>query len=276
MAKVYDCFSFFNELDLLEIRLNELNDVVDVFVLVEATRTFQNKPKDLIFEKNKERFARFLPKIRHVVVDKYPTFFTRFRRTKTWDFERNQRDFVSKGLTDCQPDDLILLSDVDEIPRKEAIEKAKSLPYLKVFRQKMFYYYVNCFVYDYNEPIEYCAEGYMPWHGSIAVHYKDFTNFEDLRTSRNQKKTKRSFIENGGWHYSWLGGVDRVLQKLDAYSHQEHNTEANRSPERIRELISSGGDLFGTGIKTKIVDPLADCPDYLRTHLQNYPDFVLK
>lgn len=276
MAKVYDCFSFFNELDLLEVRLNYLNDCVDYFVIVEASRTFQNKPKELIFEKNKARFEKFLPKIRHIVVDKYPTFFTRFRRPKTWDFERNQRDFIKFGLTDCQPDDLILLSDVDEIPKPKAIEAAKSLPDLKVFQQKMFNYFINCFVYDYNEPIPYIAEGYMPWHGSIAVHYKDFTNFEDLRTSRNQAKTKRSFIKDGGWHYSWLGGVDRILEKLEAYSHVENNKAENKSPERIRQLITSGSDLFGSGLKTKIVDPFEDCPEYLKNNIDKYPDFILK
>lgn len=276
MAKVYDCFSFFNELELLEVRLNELNDVVDVFVLVEATRSFQNKEKPLIFAENKERFAKFLPKIRHIVVDEYPSFFRRFRKPKTWDYERNQRDFVKKGLTDAQPEDLILLSDVDEFPRKEKIELAKSLPHLKVFQQKMFYYFLNCFVENYDEPIEMAKEGYKPWHGSIAVHFKDFTNFEDLRTSRNQKKTKRSLIENGGWHYSWLGGVDRILTKLDAYSHQEFNKAEYKNPARIRELISSGADLFGKNVKTVMVDPTADCPKYLKDNIDKYQQFILK
>ncbi|HZX73462.1 MAG TPA: hypothetical protein VFE57_03515, partial [Cyclobacteriaceae bacterium] len=81
---VVDCFTFFNELDLLEIRLNILNETVDRFVLVEATRTFQNNPKPLYFNENKKRFEAFLPKITHIIVDDYPWFFFKSKRAIAW------------------------------------------------------------------------------------------------------------------------------------------------------------------------------------------------
>lgn len=95
---VYDCFPFFNELDLLELRLRELSPVVDKFVLVEATRTFQKKEKPLVFEENKNRFSSFLDKIEHIVVGKFPGFFYKFRVPNAWDYENFQRDQISIGL----------------------------------------------------------------------------------------------------------------------------------------------------------------------------------
>lgn len=278
MSKIYDCFSFFNELDLLEIRLNELDSVVDHFVLMEATKTFQGKPKPLYFEQNKERFAKFLPKIIHVVVDDFPTFWTRFRTPKTWDFERNQRNHAIKALKNCAPDDVIILGDIDEIPVPEKVLEFKDKPGLKVFRQRLYWYFLNCFVADYNEPIALSADGtYKPWHGTVMVHFKDYTNFEDLRTARNSPKTKnRILIEEGGWHYSWLGGVEKVLQKLEAYSHKENNRAEMKDPAFIKKSIESGADIFGMGIKTQIVDPNFKAPKYLVKNMDKFSGYVLK
>lgn len=275
MAKTYDCFSFFNELDLLEIRLNELDSIVDTFVLVEATRTFQNKEKPLYFENNKQRFEKFLPKIKHVVVNDYPGFFRRFRKPTAWDFERNQRDHVSWGLKDCSPDDLIILSDIDEIPRPEKVLEFKNQKGLRVFEQKMYYYFLNCLVQDYDEPIP-MVDGYKPWRGSIMLNYSDFTNFEDLRTSRNQSSTAKTLIPDGGWHYSWLGGVEAVLKKIEAYAHSEHNTSRHKDPAEIKRLITSGQDLFGKNVKTLISTLPEDSPKYILKNKDKFKSFILE
>ena len=107
--KVYDCFPFFNELDVLEIRLQELWDVVDIFVLAESNMSHSGKPKEYIFENNKERFAKYLSKIRRVAVEDMP-------ETKdSWVREKYQRWSLIKGLTDVAPEDIIITSDLDEI-----------------------------------------------------------------------------------------------------------------------------------------------------------------
>src|SRR4051812_5983866 len=99
---IYDCFTFFNELDLLEIRLNELDPVVDKFVLVEATKTHQGKEKPLYFTMNKSRYEKFLPKIIHVVVDTYPDY----EGQSAWLLEHHQRNMIMKGLEGCSPADV--------------------------------------------------------------------------------------------------------------------------------------------------------------------------
>jgi len=95
---VYDCFTFFNELDLLELRLHELSHVVDHFVLVEATHTHSNQPKLLYFEENKDRFREFLPKIIHIVVDDSPQ-----NPEDRWAWDSFQRDAIMRGIKDCKP-----------------------------------------------------------------------------------------------------------------------------------------------------------------------------
>jgi beta-1,4-mannosyl-glycoprotein beta-1,4-N-acetylglucosaminyltransferase len=130
--RVYDCFTFYDELDLLELRLAELAEVVDRFVLVEAKRTFQGNPKPLVFEQAKGRFAKWSAKIEHVIVD-FPTPLPRLShksrsktnkvRAEAWDREFYQRNQIMRGLSDARPDDIVIVSDSDEILRREIIEK---------------------------------------------------------------------------------------------------------------------------------------------------------
>src|SRR5262249_27168436 len=108
MPRVFDCFPFFNEFDLLEIRLNELSDVVDYFVIAEAKRTFSGNPKPLYFRENRARFSKFLDRIVHITVENVPQ-----RMDSSWGRQTYQRDALQRGLARAQPDDLILLSDVD-------------------------------------------------------------------------------------------------------------------------------------------------------------------
>lgn len=275
MALVYDCFPFFNELELLEIRLNELDSVVDKFVLVEATRNFQKKEKPLIFEQNKKKFEKFLPKIEHIVVDKYPNFFTHFRVPKTWDYENHQRDQVKLGLRSCQPEDVIILSDIDEIPKPEAILKYKDEKGIKVFQHKMYWYFLDNFIVDYDEPVKLAVEGYKPWHGAVMCHYQDFSSFKKLRGIKNREDLGLTFIPDGGWHYSWLGGVDKIITKMEAYAHKEHNKDEYKDPKRIVELLKNGGDLFGRNVKTQLVDPFSEAPKYLQLNAAKFKHLTL-
>ena len=139
MPRVFDCFTFFNELDLLEIRLNELDAVVDRFVLAEAPLTFRGKPKPLHFAQNRDRFARFLPKIEHVVVEDLPTGG---RDTPNGYFktERFQRNALMRGLGTAAEDDFVVLSDVDEIPRAGAVAAILSTPGRRVHALQMRFY----------------------------------------------------------------------------------------------------------------------------------------
>ena len=116
---VYDCIPFFNELDILNLRLHVLNSYVDKFIIEEATVTFSGEPKELCFEKNKEMFREFLPKIEYIVVDNSPVNTTTHLRDK---FQKNA---LEKGLADAGENDMILLSDVDEIPNPRVLQELK-------------------------------------------------------------------------------------------------------------------------------------------------------
>ena len=117
--KVYDCFTFFNELDVLEIRLQEMWDTTDYFVIAESNLSHSGKPKDYILLDNWDRFKPYADKIRRIQVDDMP-------ETKdSWVRERFQRKSIDRGLTDMNPEDLVIVSDMDEVPRAEAVEMVK-------------------------------------------------------------------------------------------------------------------------------------------------------
>ena len=136
---VYDCFQFFNELDILKIRLNVLAPVVDRFVISEATETFSGIKKPLYYEENKELFAAFQDRIIHVVVDDTPQGDTHYRDT----FQKNA---VTRGLKDCTDDDIVIFSDLDEIPNPDKIREILQdfqADRIYHFAQRLFYCYLN-------------------------------------------------------------------------------------------------------------------------------------
>ena len=116
MNKIYDCFTFYNELDLLELRLTELYDFVDHFVLVEADTTYTSVPKPFYYEENKQRYARWADKIIHIKVTDMP------HSPDAWVNDIFQRNQIARGIADAAPEDLIMICDLDEIVRQEAVE----------------------------------------------------------------------------------------------------------------------------------------------------------
>lgn len=283
---IYDCFTFFNELDLLEIRLNTLNSIVDKFVLVEATLTHQGKPKPLYFEENKAKFESFSHKIIHVIVDKYPEN----TNNDAWIFERYQRNMIKEGLKNCKPDDVVIVSDIDEIPNPSKIIEYKDIKGIKVFKQKMYYYFLNC-MNATNKNYE--------WYGPIMINYFDFTNVQDLREisikmmgyylrkfpynariiwwkffNLDIKGKKVVAISNGGWHFSYLGGVEKILKKLEAFAHTEYNKSDYKDPKKIEEAINNGQDIFGRGFKYEYTKVDSTYPEYIVNNMTKYAHLI--
>jgi len=246
---IYDCFAFFNELDLLEIRLHELNDVVDRFVLVEATRTFQKKEKPLYFQENKERFAAFLPKIEHIVVDKYPTFFKKFRVPTLWDYDNHQKEQILQGLKNAKPTDTIIVSDLDEIPKAFAVAECASLPGLKIFEQRLYYYYLNCQCNHFNTDgkvftAQYNRNNIGYWKGSVMCQRKDIKTIKATRNFRDENSPRHITIEDGGWHFTYLGGINKIIEKLEAYAHNEHNHDELKNRAFVQQSLEEGKSIF--------------------------------
>jgi beta-1,4-mannosyl-glycoprotein beta-1,4-N-acetylglucosaminyltransferase len=245
---LYDCFTFFNELDILEIRLNVLKDVVDKFVLVEATLTHQGKPKPLYFADNKARYKEFEDKIIHIVIDKYPPY----EGKSAWTLERYQRDMIAKGWDNCKEDDVILVSDVDEIPNPETIKAYQGKPGVFVLRQNMYYYFINC--------LNVSNSRNFKWDGTVMCKFKYHLKPMDLRKiiyiqpgTYHERFLPRIYtkyllwrwqlihlkkvkcIDNGGWHFSYLGGVQMIIKKVESFAHAEYNKDEYKDPKKIEE-----------------------------------------
>lgn len=278
-------FPFFNELELLEIRLNELNDVVDIFVLAEATTTFQKKPKELVFENNKQRFEKFLPKIRHIVVDELPGFFYKWRRPSAWDVSDFQKGQVVRGLFDATgsqpaPGDTLIFSDVDEIPKASAVRERIGKPGITVFEQRLYAYYLNNICTDYDTHghtcvAQYNRDGLGWWRGSVMMDYASFKkigrSIKKMRLLHDRPEPEVRVMRDAGWHFTSMGDAERIALKLESYEHSEANTDETKNPEAMRRRISEGKSIFLDNNSLHKLMPLDDTfPEYLRRNPQKF------
>lgn len=272
---IYDCFTFFNELDLLEIRLNVLNDVVDKFVLVEATKAHSGKDKPLYFNENKARYKAFEHKIIHIIVDDYP------EATSPWAYENHQRNAILRGLAQAQPDDAILISDMDEIPEPSLVRAHARTKEIVLFIQKLFYYYLNYLnVSSPDWPLGTKLFPYAYFLGDDSKLSFSYTEFLLPEINKGVTPTKMRFVENvtvvrgAGWHFSYLGGTEAIIKKIQSTAHQEFNKEKNRDPKEILEQIRSGKDIFGRGDRFFGIPIDEQYPPYIRDHQAQYQHLI--
>lgn len=191
-----DSFTFFNELDLLELRLELLYPVVDKFILVEATKTQTKLKKALHFELNKKRYEKYLDKIIHVIVEDEP-------EAGGWAMENFQRNCITRGLKGIADNELIMMSDLDEIPNPKFVQQAVLNQWVRfTFNMRHFCYYANLEAKE------------RSWNGSIFTTVGSFK----INTPQGYRNVKDSLPNavNSGWHFSWLGGPEKVHKKLRA------------------------------------------------------------
>lgn len=278
---VYDCFQFFNELDILKLRLHVMSPVVDKFVISEATETFSGKPKPLYYEENKDMFAEFADKIIHVVVEDTPAGYTHDRDT----FQKNA---VGRGLVDCKDDDIIIFSDLDEIPNPEKIKEIlKDFDTTKIyhFAQRMFYCYLNMEEVSGNL-LSYAGEfegvEKKQWIGSKMCTY-GLMKDQDLQTGElrfPERKECGIRVADGGWHFGYMGGHGeknarkRVEEKVRSAAHQELNKAEILSS--VVDNLKDGKDMFGRDAAFKPVKIDETYPEYLRTHQKEYDFLIMK
>jgi hypothetical protein len=254
--QVFDCFTFFNELDLLEVRLEELNSAVDWFVLVEAGRTFSNKPKPFVFKENARRFAKFLHKIIPISLALLP------ERGSTWSLEAFQRDAILLGLTQCGPDDYVLISDLDEIPRARTVhELATSGWDAGVLSMPTYYYKFNC----------------KNMAGEVSQPLTVFTKRRLLTTPQEARGTRFGlpWIPNAGWHFSYLGNETKIREKIDAFSHQELNTPEFTDPRKLTARVHGARDLFERpGYRWEFVPLDETFPRFVRENQERFAHLI--
>lgn len=248
MAKVFDCFPFFNELDLLEIRLNILDPYVDYFVLMESPQTFSGKPKPLHFQEIRERlrFEKWWNKIRVV---EYPAndFEDSFKRAFA------QKESLKEVLNILAKDeDIIYYGDVDEVWTPQDIKDDK----VYNLEQLNYCYYLN------NRSSE-------RWVGTIVGKWGTIKT----NTLAHWRATHTNELPNGGWHFTNMGGADQIRKKLEAYDHQEFNLDGIKSD--IENKILNGQDYVGRshdwlGNPFEMWIEEVDLPQYLKDNKDKY------
>lgn len=238
MTKIYDCFTFFNELDLLELRFEELYDYVDYFVLVEGNRTFQNNPKPFYFEENENRFVKYSDKIIHVKVVDMP------EHTDAWGREEHQRNLIRLGLKDANDNDIVIVSDLDEIIRPSTVDSLRNddANIIWGMRMPLFYFRIN-------HMLTTTDSTYTTW--AMACRRKFFTTAEELRKQRfmlnsfqyNHNQGGVRMCEHAGWQFSYFGDIDFAQAKIQSFAHVETNRPEVLACLDIDRSIANGDGL---------------------------------
>ncbi len=274
-AKIYDCFTFFNELDLLQIRFAELYDSVDHFVIVESPTTFTGKNKPLYFAENSQRFAEYKDKIIHIVIDDFPALCGE-RLKDHWMREEFSRNAILQGLHDCQDNDIIIISDLDEIPSAKAVAqiaqyqaKLVSLPLWHKSKLKDEKYvcdlYMRLLMYQMNR------ENFLGWWGgSKAAPYWVVKKHTPWGMKMFHHYYHPHKIFDAGWHFNTMGGKEKALYKWlnTGPLYDDNEKELNR--------IGSESSLLEQSFQQQISDntklvPIDDgYPQYFLDHLDYF------
>jgi beta-1,4-mannosyl-glycoprotein beta-1,4-N-acetylglucosaminyltransferase len=226
--RIFDCFPFFNEFELLRIRLHELSPFVSKFLLVEAPESFTGNPKPLWFKERAGEFAEFSSQI--VATVSAPAVNPR----DPWDRESNQRNWLSRMLTDVgvEENDLILSCDVDEIPRGQDFEALWDRPRRKKpfmqFWMDQYYFFMN-------------LKGSRAWPGSVVISAKSFAeNYKNDHHVLRIGRRHGDVVRTGGWHFSFMGGIEKAILKYKSYSHFGQTTDEMRDPKALAKWINQG------------------------------------
>ena len=273
---IYDCIPFFNELDILKLRMQILSPYVDKFVLEESTVTFSGEPKEMIFAKNRDMFREFEDKILYVAVDNSPmSGVTTHERDK---FQKNQ---LIRAMTEAKPDDIVIFSDVDEIPNPKVLQKiVQNFDQEKIYHlaQRMFYCFLNMEEVSGNLLSitgEFQGVDRKQWLGTKICCFKNLPKEGIVFLREVSPKDPRSVrVPDGGWHFGYMGGdgerdvAKRIGIKVQAAAHQEYN-KSRYLNEAVDRLLC-GEDIFDRNAKFIRV-PIDDSyPEFLREHQEEY------
>ena len=294
--KIFDCFMYFDEEVVLDLRLNTLNEYVDYFVIVESIFTHKGDKRELCF--NHKKFEKFKDKIIYLIYDEQPNNIEKISSTdneneksRKYIFnaylrENAQRNYIFKGLYHADPNDIILVSDVDEIPNLEKINFNKISEKLILFNQGMFYYKFNLKLPNFI------------WTGTKACKKKNLLSPQWLRNIKDKKypfyrvdtllsKTKYTnirFIVEGGWHFTNIKTAEEIRNKLKSYLHHREFDVDPISIEDINKIINGKiaiydlnvdkrSNKFGNGKKLENHE-INSLPKYLQNNSEKYKEWI--
>ena len=294
--KIYDCFMYFDEDVILDLRLNILNPFIDYFVIVESTFNHKGEKRKLKFDINK--YKKFENKIIYLIFDKEPSSIEKVFDTdnegevsrklilNAASRENGQRNFISKGLERANEKDLILISDVDEIPNLEKINWNNLKDQIVLFKQDMFYYKLNLRLPD------------LIWSGSKACRKKYLKSPQWLRNVKDKKYSffrldtlfsekkyiNIKFINNGGWHFSNIKTAAEIEYKLKSYLHHREFDLNPMSESEIEDIIKNKQAIYDLNVDKKInkigsgnklvEHPLNKLPSYILENIDKYKDWI--
>jgi len=294
--KIYDCFMYFDEEIVVDVRLNTLNDFVDYFVIVESKFTHKGDERELKF--NHKKFERFKDKIIYLVYDREPNEIqkvlnedstiekdTKYILNAAYR-ENGQRNHIQKGLVDAKENDLILISDVDEIPNLSKLNFDEIREKIILFKQDMFYYKFNLHLPN------------LIWTGTKGCKKKDLINPQWLRNIKDRKysffrvdtffsKNKYisiKIINNGGWHFSNIKTPKEIEHKLRSYLHHREFDEKPLSVDEIDKIIKNKQAIYdlkvdktvnkiGNGSKLEKLE-INRLPNYIQINQDNLKDWI--
>lgn len=236
--KIIDCFLFYNELTMLKFRLEYLYDYVDKFVLLESTKTFVGHDKELYYEHNKHLFEKYEDKIIHIIVDDDVNFNPNDieHHEIHWQREKFQRNCLDRGISqiDLNADDILIINDVDEIPDRNVLCLLRTQHMqnaLLTLEQDFYYYNLNCKRND-------------KWNIAKIVNYNIYHDIYKRSCQRVRKEWRAPVVKQAGWHFSYFGDIEYIQNKIQNFSHQELNTQANTDANKIKDDILNCSDLF--------------------------------
>ena len=294
--KIFDCFMYFDEEILLDLRMNILDKYVDYFVIVESTFTHKGEERKLHF--NHKRFEKFENKIIYLVYDEKPKDIKEILKNDIEPDisnkfiinallrENGQRNFIINGLKDADDDDYILVSDVDEIPNLEELDFSKINQKILLFRQDMFYYKFNLNLPNFS------------WTGTKGCKKRNFISPQWLRNIKDRKynflrfdtffsKTKYmniKIIDNGGWHFTNLKNAKEIEYKLKSYLHHREFDVNPISSEEIKRIMNDKIAIYdlsldkttqkiGHGKKLQKYS-LEKLPKFLQNNIDKYQEWM--
>ena len=272
--KIYDCTTFYKANLLFETRFNILKDYVDYFVVCEANKDHIGNPKDFNF--NKKLLDKYSDKIIYIKVEDLPKI--KLKGKKDYGLLKIQMENLFKGIKFANDEDLIILSDEDEIPNPRELKSFQPQNYkYGVFLQNMYYFKLN---------IQNIDEGLGNWPGSRICKKMNLKSFFKLRTLkvknleypfwRIDKEKSLQLIKKGGWHFTYLMTPEDISKKIQSMSHTEFNKEEFRNIKNIQDKIKNLKDPFNRNYNFKKVKIDDTYPKYIRNNLNLFNEWIVK
>jgi beta-1,4-mannosyl-glycoprotein beta-1,4-N-acetylglucosaminyltransferase len=294
--KIFDCFMYYDEDLILDLRLNLLNNYVDEFLIVESLYTHSGERRKLLFDIN--NYSKFKNKIKYIILEKVPEDLLVLNEKDT-EHEKNskyilnavkrenlQRNTISEGLTSASPEDIVIISDVDEIPNLENNKIKDIKNKIIFFKQKFFYYKFNLKLNDF------------VWHGSKACRKKDLISPQWLRNIKdkiypfwrldtlfsNKKYQSVKIINNGGWHFSNIKTPADIEKKMKTYLHHREYDLNPIGEKKISEIIKEKKTIYNLKNDMKsnkfdlteelVLADIEELPYYLQKNIKKYKDWL--